>query len=57
MKAYILKVTKGKNAGQFRFVLKASNGEIVAVSHPETYTSKKMAEKTIKNCFPNFKIV
>jgi hypothetical protein len=56
-KAVITLVTRGKLAGQFRFVLKAKNGEIVASSYPETYKSKKMAEKTLKAHFAEFQIV
>lgn len=57
MKAEIIKITRGKNKGQFRFILKAKNGEIVAHSHPETYTSIQMCKKTLKKYFPNFEII
>lgn len=57
MKAYIKNVWQGRNKGQFRFVLKAKNGETVAISHPETYKSKSMAIQTLTRCFPQFEIV
>lgn len=41
--------------GQFRFVLKAPNGEIVATS--ETYTTKAMAKKTLRKYAPAFEVV
>lgn len=54
--AEIIKVTKGRHAGQWRFVLKSKNGQIVAQSHPETYTTIQMCKKTLGNLFPNFSI-
>jgi uncharacterized protein YegP (UPF0339 family) len=51
-KAIIKKVTHGKLKGQFRFILKAENGEIVATS--ETYTQKHSCIETIESNFPNF---
>lgn len=55
MKAIVKTVSHGKQKGQFRFVLKASNGEVIAVS--ETYTQKHNALDIIKEYFPNFEIV
>lgn len=55
--AYIQQVVRGNNKGQFRFTLKGSNGETVAVSHPETYTRKEKCIQTLKELFPNFEIV
>ncbi len=40
---------------QFRFNLRARNGEIVATS--ETYTQKKSLKKTLENLFPQWEIV
>lgn len=56
-KAHIQKVTKGKNAGQYKFILKARNGEVIAVSHPETYRMKIKCKQTLRRCFPDFEIV
>ena len=56
-KAIIKKVTKGKRKGEYRFILKAENGEIVATSGTESYTQKHSCIETIKSCFPNFEIV
>ena len=47
-------VKKTKN-NQFRFNLIADNGKVVATS--ETYTTKAMASKTIRNHFPGHEIV
>lgn len=55
MKAKIKQVTHGKQKGQFRFVLKGDNGEIVG--HGETYTSKSECLQTLNKYFPNFQIV
>jgi uncharacterized protein YegP (UPF0339 family) len=54
--AIIQKVTKGRNAGQWKFTLHGRNGEMVAQSHPETYKQKEMCEQTLINLFPNFEI-
>lgn len=56
-KAIIKKVRKGKAKGQFIFVLKSTNGQVVANSLPETYHNKQDAEDTITNNFPEFVIV
>ncbi len=56
-RAIIKKVSKGRNKGQFRFVLKASNGEIVAQSHPETYERLQSCLDTLNNNFPDFDII
>lgn len=55
MKAIIKIVSHGKLKGQFRFVLKAVNGETIAVS--ETYTQKHNVLDVLTNYFPNFEIV
>src|SRR5688572_7173005 len=55
-KAVIKKVTHGKLKGQFRFLLVAENGEVVAVSHPETYTQKHSLLETLATNFPNFTV-
>jgi uncharacterized protein YegP (UPF0339 family) len=55
MKAIIKKVSHGKLKGQFRFVLKGSNGEIIAVG--ETYTQKHNCIETLQNYFSNFEVV
>jgi len=57
MKAIIKKVVRGKNKGQFRFLLIAKNGEPVAQSHPETYHNERDLLKTLRNYFPGFEIV
>lgn len=56
-RAVLKKVTKGKNKGQYRFILYSTNGEVIAQSHPETYTQKHSAKDTIRNNFPNFALV
>lgn len=56
-KALLKKVSKGKLKGQYRFVLKAANGETVAVSNPETYVAKHSAVETLQNNFQDFQIV
>lgn len=53
-KAVIKIVLKGKYKGQFRFILKSKNGEIIATS--ELYTQKQSCIKTLKNHFSEFKI-
>jgi hypothetical protein len=55
MKAIIKPVTKGKRKGQFRFVLKADNGE--NLSPQETYTQKHNVISVLEKYFPNFTIV
>ena len=56
MKAIIKTVSKGKQKGQFRFVLVAANGEIVATSGSESYTQKHNCIKTLEALFPQFEI-
>lgn len=56
-KAVVTTVRSGKHKGQFKFTLFAGNGEAVAQSYPETYTSRQMCEKTLKRDFPDFQIV
>jgi len=55
MKAIIKVVTRGKNKGQFRFILKADNGE--NLSPQETYTQKHNVKKILEKYFPNFTVV
>lgn len=55
MKAVIKKVTHGKRKGQFRFVLKATNGEIIATS--ETYTQKHNVIEVLNSYFCEFEIL
>jgi uncharacterized protein YegP (UPF0339 family) len=54
MKALIKTVKQGKLKGQFRFVLKGKNGEIIATS--ETYTQKHNVKKVLNKYFSLFKI-
>jgi len=54
--AEVKQVTKGRHAGQWRFVLKSGNGKVVAQSHPETYSTIQMCKKTLTNLFPNFSV-
>ena len=53
--ATIKRITHGKLKGQFRFILKAENGEIIATS--ESYTQKHSCKETLESNFPNFKIL
>lgn len=53
--AQIKRVTHGHMKGQYRFLLKAENGKIIATS--ETYTQKHSLLETLETNFPNFKIV
>ena len=55
--ALITKVSRGKRKGEFRFKLKAGNGETIATSHTETYTALHNCEHTLKEHFPAFDIV
>lgn len=55
MKAIIKLVPSGKLKGQFRFVLKAANGETIATS--ETYTQKHNVTEVLVEYFPNFEVV
>jgi uncharacterized protein YegP (UPF0339 family) len=55
--AIITTVKKGKHKGEFKFTLKAANGEAVAQSYPESYTALHNCIKTLKHCFPDYKIV
>lgn len=56
MKAIISTIKRGKHAGEFKFTLYGKNGEPVAQSYPESYTTKQNCKKTLKNCFPGFTI-
>lgn len=56
-KAIIKLVSKGKQKGQFRFVLLAENGEVIATSGSETYTQKHSCIETLESNFPNFTII
>jgi uncharacterized protein YegP (UPF0339 family) len=53
--ALIKKITHGKFKGEYRFVLKGANNEIVATS--ETYKNKADILDLLDNLFPNFMIV
>ncbi|RYE53994.1 MAG: DUF1508 domain-containing protein [Sphingobacteriales bacterium] len=53
--AIIKKILQGKMVGQFRFNLKAENGEVIATS--ENYKAKQSVIKTLKKYFPAFEIV
>lgn len=55
MKAVIKTVSHGKQKGQFRFMLKSANGEVIAVS--ETYTQKHNVLDVLANYFPNFEVI
>lgn len=54
MKAQIKPVKSGKAKGQFRFVLKGNNGEIIASS--ESYTQKHNVIDVLTLYFPGFTI-
>jgi uncharacterized protein YegP (UPF0339 family) len=54
-RAIIKKVSKGRQKGEYRFLLIAENGEIIATS--ETYTAKHNVVDVIKAHFPEFTIV
>lgn len=56
MKAYIKKISKGKQVGKFRFVLKGNNGEVIATSGTQSYNQKQSCIQTLENCFPQFEI-
>jgi uncharacterized protein YegP (UPF0339 family) len=56
MKAYIKKVSKGKQIGKYRFVLKGGNGEAIA-NCTESYASKQGCKATLSHCFPDFEII
>lgn len=55
--AIIKTVRRGKRKGQFRFVLKAANGEIIASSGSESYTQKHNCVDVLNKYFPEFDIV
>lgn len=55
MKAVIKTVSHGKLKGQFRFILKGVNGEIVATS--ETYTQKHNCTEVLETYFSTFEVV
>lgn len=55
MKAIIKKIKKGRNKGQFRFVLKADNGE--NLSQNEAYHNKGDILSVIAKYFGNFQVV
>lgn len=54
MEAIVKQVTRGKMKGQYRFVLKGDNGEIIATS--ETYTQEHNVLEVLYQYFPTFKI-
>ena len=55
-RAIIDKVKSGKQKGQYKFVLMALNGEVIARSHPESYNQLQGAIKTLENHFRDFVI-
>jgi hypothetical protein len=56
MKKMIIKtVSKGPRKGQFRFLLKGANGEVIAQG--ETYTVKHNIVSLHKDHFPDFELV
>jgi len=55
-RAIIDRVKSGKQKGQFKFVLKALNGEVIARSHPESYTRLQSAVDTLENNFRDYVI-
>jgi uncharacterized protein YegP (UPF0339 family) len=57
MKAYIKKVSKGKQKGRYRFVLKAGNGEVVGTSGTQSYSSKQGCKQTLIDCFGQYEII
>jgi len=56
MKAVITTIKRGKKVGEFKFQLFGKNGEPVAQSYPESYTTLQKCKQTLKNCFPGFEI-
>ncbi|MES2287441.1 MAG: YegP family protein [Bacteroidota bacterium] len=56
MKALITTIQRGKHKGQFKFILIAKNGETIAQSYPESYTTLQKCKQTLKRCFPAFEI-
>ena len=55
MKMIIKRVTHGKKKGQFRFILKGKNGEVVGIG--ETYTQKHNVVELHSVYFSNFELV
>jgi uncharacterized protein YegP (UPF0339 family) len=55
-RAIIDKVKSGREKGQYKFVLRALNGEVIARSHPEAYTQLHSAVDTLKEHFKDFVI-
>ena len=55
--AIIKTVRKGKRKGQFRFVLKAPNGEVIASSGSESYTQKHNCYEVLAKYFTKFAIL
>jgi uncharacterized protein YegP (UPF0339 family) len=55
-RAIIDKVKSGREKGQYKFILRAKNGESVAKSHPEAYTQLHSAVDTLKEHFKDFVI-
>jgi hypothetical protein len=53
-KAIIKRVKRGKNKGQFRFILKGDNGE--NLSQNETYTQKHNVWEVLNKYFPEFNV-
>jgi len=57
MKAVIEKIKTGKKAGQFIFKIYARNGNKIAKSYPESYTTKAKCKQTLRSCFPAFEVI
>ena len=55
--AIIKRVSRGKKKGEFRFVLKGDNGEIIGSSGSESYTQKHNCVDVLEKYFPKFDIV
>lgn len=55
-KAIIKQVSRGARKGEYRFVLKAANGETIATSGTESYTQKHNCLQVVLDHFPDFAI-
>jgi hypothetical protein len=55
MKMIIKRVTHGKKKGEFRFILKGTNGEVIG--HGETYTQKHNIVELHTTYFSNFELI
>lgn len=50
-------MSKGKQTGRYRFVLKSGNGEVVGTSGTQSYASKQGCKQTLTECFPQYEII